>query len=251
MYNVYSEVLYLYLKKQLRRLFWIQSPSVQVPLSSAQSRPGVRLPILPILAKYIKIFYMYFKTFSGKQRNYMFNVEWIWKPTEASFGRTFLPITYHHTSCAGKARMIKCDKRTVSTNEANLFWSTAKHDGNFHQKEDVNEKMSVMWFSSLQVCRFNLDHRELFRKQERQQAARQKDTKSIKIWIKMWQFRVESASTVTKWRSRISTILDLFKMSKIRDFPISYVHLHTSFFAIPLQSPQPPMTLSRVTWSKK
>lgn len=60
----------------------------------------------------------------------------------------------------------------------------------------------------------------------------------------MWQFRVESASTVTKWRSRISIILDLFKMSKIRDFPISYVHLHTSFFAIPLQSPQPPMTLS-------
>lgn len=92
--NVYSEVLYLYLKKKLRRLFWIQSPSVQVPLSSAQSRPGVRLPILPILTKYFKKFYMYFKTFSGKQRNYMFNVEWIWKPTEASFGRPFLPITY-------------------------------------------------------------------------------------------------------------------------------------------------------------
>ena len=101
--------------------------------------------------------------------------------------------------------------------------------------------MSVMWFSSLQVCRFNLDHRELFRKQERQQAAKQKDTKS---GSKSGHNLVESASTVTKWRSRISTILDLFKMSKIRDFPISYVHLHTSFFAIPLPSPQPPMTLS-------
>lgn len=33
----------------------------------------------------------------------------------------FYPSPTHHTSCAGKARMIKCDKRTVSTNEANLF----------------------------------------------------------------------------------------------------------------------------------
>ena len=170
----------------------------------------------------------------------------------------FYPSPTHHTSCAGKARMIKCDKRTVSTNEANLFDPRLNMMGTSRTFTKKRMWMKKCLWCGLVVCKSAGSTLIIGNYFENKKGSKQQHKRTQNLDQNVTR---EGGNQLQQWQSGGVVSQQFLIYSKCPRYVIFPYHMYTCtrlFLPFPCHphnrqwlKKKTSLSLSRVTWSKK